>query len=186
MDFVRPCEKEMLARLSAALTLPGQSLPQVEVREWPNKPSTYSLGHPVGAVLVLYKGAGYSPRAGMGGLGVMDVEAEFEVALLLRTLREPNAPGRDEELGLGMYELLAKCRSALAGWRPAVATGVLQIKSDGFEGYEQGRWVYSLHCVLPLLVVPDELPAGVECCEADGTLKAVNWVLAGMPAEVAS
>lgn len=149
MSKLGDLETNIVARLSAALTLPDQAHPKVEVRAWPDKPSNYRMTHPHGAVLVIYRGGPFTHGATAGQL--VTYEDIFELGLISRTLREPNAPG--DALGVGIYDLLETCRAALLGWTPPEASGAVRMIGVDFDGYVEGTWGYSQRLAVPQTTV---------------------------------
>lgn len=152
MSTVGELESAIVARLSAALTLPGQAHPKVDVRAWPERPRDYRMAHPHGAALVIYRGSKFTHRATAGQL--VPYEDEFELGLVSRTLREANAPGTVEAaLGVGIYDLLQTCRETLMGWVPQFASGQVRVISIEFDDYVEGTWGYSLRFAIPMTTV---------------------------------
>ena len=152
MNQILNLESDILARLTAALTNPEQTHPKVDVQAWPDRPASFKLSHPQGAALLVYKGKKYSDDT------KKDDKAEFEVAVMARTLHEPNP---EANIGTGMYALLECCVDALRGWRSKFATKELSIVSDGFTSYNEGVWTYTIRFtvpVYPLINLP--LPVG--------------------------
>lgn len=151
MSAVGDLESAIVARLAAALTLPGQEHPKVEVRAWPDKPSSYRMNHPHGAALVIFRGSQFTH--GDTGGQLVSYDDVFELGLISRTLREPNAPG--DTLGVGIYDLLEICRNALLGWTPAGASSAVRLVSVDFDAYSEGTWGYSLRVAVPQTTVAD-------------------------------
>ena len=148
MSTVGELENAIVARLSVALTLPGQAHPKVDVRAWPSARCDYRMAHPHGAALVIYRGSKFTHRATAGQL--VPYEDEFELGLVSRTLREANAPGTVEAaLGVGIYDLLQTCRETLMGWVPQFASGQVRVISIEFDDYVEGTWGYSLRFAIP-------------------------------------
>ena len=160
MSVIGQLEAAIVARICAVLTLPGQAHPKVEVRAWPNHAREYKMSHPHGCAMVIYKGSKFSDdRATAGQL--VDYEAQFEVGLISRTLREPTlpsgaaAPEADAALGTGIYSLLESCRTVLLGWQPDQASGVVRLRSESFDDYVEGTWGYSLLFSVPMMTVAE-------------------------------
>lgn len=152
MDHVSHIEDELVQRLALALTRPGATAPRVDVASWPGRPDDYRMDHPVGAVLVIYKGADYADAS--TDAGPVAKLAEFELGVIARNLRAPNGPGIDRAQGLGAYELLAVCRQALMGWQPQRASQAVQMRAESFTGQAQGKWSYSMHVAVPVRLLP--------------------------------
>ncbi len=141
MSAIGLLEAAIVARIGAALTLPGQTHPKVEVRAWPERAREYKMSHPHGCAMVIYKGSKFAQDQSTAGQ-LVAFEAEFELGLISRTLREPNAPEADAALGTGIYDLLESCRIALLGWQPDQAAGAVRLRSEDFDDYVEGTWGY--------------------------------------------
>lgn len=137
-------EAEILARISAALTNAGQQYPKVDVQSWPDNPANFSASHPLGTVLLIYKGTKYAPNTSANDV------AEYEISVMARTLRDPNPLTADDVAGVGMHELLNTIIAAIHGWRPDCSSGQLLVGSEGFQGYTEGVWTYSIRATAPL------------------------------------
>jgi len=152
MSTVGLVENTIIDRITAAMTLPGQKHPKIEVRAWPERPRDYRMTHPKGAALVIYRGSKYEHHTTAGQL--VKYDDEFELGLLSRTLREANTPSQaDAAEGVGIYDLLETCRNTLLGWTPPQARDPVQIVSVEFDDYTEGTWGYSLRFAVPMLTV---------------------------------
>jgi hypothetical protein len=158
MSAIGLLEAAIVARIGAVLTLPGQTHPKVEVRAWPERAREYKMSHPHGCAMVIYKGSKFSQDQSTAGQ-LVGFEAEFELGLISRTLREPNvpsgAPEADAALGTGIYDLLESCRIALLGWQPDQAAGAVRLRSEDFDDYVEGTWGYSLRFLVPMMTVAE-------------------------------
>ena len=152
MSRIGELEAAVVARIAAALTVPGQAHPKVEVRAWPENARHYKMTHPLGCAMVIYKGAKFNQDQAMAGQRV-DMEAEFELGLISRTLREPNAPAPEGAVGAGIYDLLETCRDALLGWQPEHAAGQVRLHGEQFDDYTEGTWGYSVRLTVPLVLI---------------------------------
>ena len=168
-------EGEILTRLVAALTNAGQAHPKVDVQSWPDNPANFSASHPLGTVLLIYKGTTYAPSTTGNDV------AEYEISVLSRTLRDPNPLGADDVAGVGMYELLHTIIAAIHGWRPEYAVNQLLVVSDGFQGYAEGTWTYSIRITVPMFprVAMEHVigPWTDTHCETAPPLKQTDFVL---------
>lgn len=148
-------EAQLVQRITPALTRPGQALPVIEVRAWPNQPDKYKLSHPLGAALVIYKGARFDQSGAMAGQH-LKWEASFEVGVVVRTLRD-NKQGTADDMGDGLtagaYDVLAAIRGAVGAWSPPASAGATRLVSEAFDGYSEGTWGYSLQIVVPMFTV---------------------------------
>ena len=136
-------EAEILTRITAALTNAGQQYPKVDVQSWPDNPANFSASHPLGTVLLIYKGTKYAQNTSSNDV------AEYEISVLARTLREPNTVA-EGVLGVGMYDLLNVIIGAIHGWHPDYAAGQLLVATEGFQSYTEGVWTYSIRATAPL------------------------------------
>ncbi len=167
MSVIGTLETAIVSRITAALTLPGQAHPKVEVRAWPERARDYKMTHPHGCAMVIYKGSKFSQDQSTAG-HLVAFEAEFELGLISRTLREPNTPETGAATpgqaqpgpgqaarGTGIYDLLETCRGALLGWQPDQAAGSVRLRAEDFDDYTEGTWGYSLRFVVPMLTVAE-------------------------------
>ena len=162
MSAIGQLEAAIVARIGAALKLPGQTHPKVEVRAWPERAREYKMSHPHGCAMVIYKGSKFSQDQSTSG-HLVAFEAEFELGLISRTLREPNLPSGAPEtdvalsasFGTGIYDLLESCRIALLGWQPDQAAGAVRLRSEDFDDYVEGTWGYSLRFLVPMMTVAE-------------------------------
>jgi hypothetical protein len=152
MSAVADLENAIIARLAAALTLPLQTYPKVEVRAWPDKPASYRMTHPNGATLIIYRGSNYTHSSTAGQF--VRYDDIFELGLISRNLREANTPDSGNATqGVGIYELLQTCRDALLGGTPNGASGAVRMIAIDFESYSESLWSYSLRFSIPQAIV---------------------------------
>lgn len=172
MSILGDIENEIVSRLTGVLTLPNQEYPKVDVQAWPASPKDFKMIHPFGCVLVVYKDSKF--KAGSTGGHFVDTDAEFEVSVIARTLREPNAPELPEPIGVGMYDLLESCKTALLGWQPVDASAAMQIHGERFSDYTEGGWTYTQLWRVPMVTVADRrCPTGPwrpDACCTDANL----------------
>ena len=183
MSAIGQLEAAIVARIGAVLTLPGQTHPKVEVRAWPERAREYKMSHPHGCAMVIYKGSKFAQDQSTAG-HLVAFEAEFELGLISRTLREPNAPSGSDAASFtagppqgetapsggsavhavtsvgatsstGIYDLLETCRIALLGWQPDQAAGAVRLRSEDFDDYVEGTWGYSLRFLVPMMTVAE-------------------------------
>lgn len=138
-------EADIISRLTAALTIGGQRHPKVDVQAWPDNPTAFRMAHPIGTVLVVYKGTKYAKTTADTD------QSDYEVSIMARTLREPNpTDSTTDALGVGTYDLIDTVVGCLHGWSPAEAMGQLLVTSDGFDKYNEGVWFYTIRCAVPM------------------------------------
>lgn len=150
-------ESAIVQRLTTVLTKPDQAHPMVEVRSWPARPQEWRMTHPLGAVLVIYKGATW-PKGKQRGL--VSWPAEFELGVFARNLATHQPAADSPDAGTGAYDLLAVCRAAVGGWQPADAADPITLVREQYEGHRDGVWGYALRIAVPLMSVMGECCAG--------------------------
>ena len=175
MSRIANLEREILDQLINALMLPDKPHPKVDVQAWPDNPTTFRMVHPMGTVLLIYKGTTYAKSSADRDI------AEYEITIMSRTLRDPNpTDGVTTPLGVGMYELLDTLVKAIHGWRPEYAVDQLRVNSDGFQGYTEGVWSYSLRTSVPLFasiaLAPSTGPWTDQDCRTAPPLKQTDYV----------
>lgn len=179
MSVIGNLEAAIVERIGLALTLPNQQHPKVEVRGWPEKPRDYKLTHPHGCAMVIYKGSKYGYGKSNSGQ-VVNETTEFEIGLISRTLREPNAPAQDAMQGLGIYDLLEDCRNTLSGWQPDIASSPIQLVASAYGGHVEGTWSYSLRIAIPITAIAGRpCPPGPwvqECCDTTTLTTEVAYI----------
>ena len=143
-------EAQLVALLTTALTPAGAAHPVVPVEALPSMAAGYRLGA-AGGVLVAYQGS--NPR-GDGHATYQEVEHQFEVLVVSRTLRAPQTgAGMGAGVGAGAwgsYELLELCRTAALGARLDSSTGRCLMGAVRFEQCDaDGLWHYSMQLRVP-------------------------------------
>lgn len=119
-------ENGIVERLKARLNVP-------EILKMPDRPETYKLIHPVGAVLVGYARSKYdapksSPSIHQTG------RVEIDVLFKFRSLRDHHA----------LYDSLSDARTALLGYKPD-STNRLYLLDEQFIDHdaENGLWMWA-------------------------------------------
>lgn len=139
-------EDDLLARLRQALTRAGQPHPVIDVQPWPGRPEEWRMVHPVGALLLMYRGGQFP-----AGPGLVQWSAEFELGLMVRNLRTHQArPGAPDE-GIGAYDLLQAVRVALAGHEPPSAAGPVHVARESYTGRRDAVWAYAVRLAVPMV-----------------------------------
>ena len=103
----------------------------VDVREFPDNIRTFTLTHPVGALLVRYTGSEYD------SLKISQIVAQkrkplIEVVIVARSLLA----------GAGAYDILDDTKNALRGFAPE-GKDRMRLVTDGFLSEMHGIWAYS-------------------------------------------
>lgn len=116
---------------TAVLTALSQSLPELAVEPFPEKPDEYELLHPLGAVLVQYDGSEFSSNNIAGAVG-QQRRARFSVVVLVRSIRGNS----------GCYRVLEQVSGVLLGLRlPGMLSGATIVQED-FMSEADGVWAY--------------------------------------------
>lgn len=133
-------EKAIVERLAAQLA-------GVKVEAFPDKPDTYNMHHPKGAVLVAFGRSTYSqPRA--TDLVVQERRIEWDITLVMRNLRDH----------AGAYDVLDAVRLILTGWQPPACRKMMPVREQ-FLDQRQGVWTYVMTMACATTVV--------ECAEEE-------------------
>lgn len=141
-------EDDILARLRQALTRGEAPHPVVDVQPWPGRPEEYRMVHPVGALLVMYRGGKFPQKHGL-----VEWSAEFELGLMVRNLRTHQArPGSPDD-GVGAYDLLEAARVALTGYELPSAAGQAFVTTETYTGRRESVWGYSMRLSVPMVSV---------------------------------
>ena len=125
------------ARLQAAL-------PNVVCEYFPEDPKSYRLNHPVGALLISYRGSVFAPT-----------QDEFYIAQprsirlsITIVLKQLNGRG-------GAIEMLDQVRSAVMGWKPPHCNKKLFAEQEKFLGTHAGLWQYALDVCTQTVQIED-------------------------------
>ena len=138
--MIREIEAALVARIA-------ERIPDLHVAAFPDKPESFRMQHPVGAVLVAFGRESYSkPRA--LDLVVQERRIEWDVSVLTRNLRTH----------VGAYAVLDALRLALTGWRVEGAGKLRPVRAD-FVDQKQGVWTHVL--------TMDHVVLVAECGEAE-------------------
>lgn len=110
--------------------------PQFLVQGFPEKPQEFILIHPVGAILVHYRGGNYSNLNSIGIIS-QDKGLNFAITVVTRNLRNNN----------GAYETLDKVKQVLCGYKIPECTKLTPNK-EGFISETNGIWQYEISFTL--------------------------------------
>ena len=120
--MIAEIEKDMVALLATAL-------PDLKVEPFPDKPETYRLTHPHGAVLIGYSGSRMPDPFVLAGTE-QKRRLEYQLVVKVRSLRDHT----------GAYTVLDRIRTALSG---QVLRGMRFYPSrEQFEDVTSGVWTY--------------------------------------------
>ena len=123
--MIREIEAALVARIA-------ERIPDLHVAAFPDKPESFNLHHPAGAVLVAFGRETYSrPRA--LDVIVQERRIEWDISILTRNLRTH----------VGAYEVLDALRLALTGWRPEGSGKLRPVRAE-FLDQKQGVWTHVL------------------------------------------
>ena len=98
-----------------------QNFSDFQVIGFPEKPQEYILLHPIGAILVHYRGGSYSSTNSINFLS-QDKKMEFGVTVVTRNLRSNS----------GSYETLDKIKNVLCGYKIAGCTKLTPTKKTSY------------------------------------------------------
>jgi hypothetical protein len=110
---------------------------------FPEDPDAYTMTHPKGAVLVVYKGSTYGQALATDAM-VQTRAMGFELVILVRNLRKHQ----------GAYGVIDALRQGLAGWQPPQAGRAARITRDEFRGREGSVWQWAVAVEIPALSIP--------------------------------
>lgn len=113
-----------------------KKLPELEVLPHPSRVEDYRLLHPVGAVLVGYRGGPYGEPRGMGPYVAQNRILSFEIVAVAHSLRT-------EDGHTGAMEILEAARMALVGYEAPGFRHTYAVR-DRFLDYNEGEWKYGL------------------------------------------
>jgi hypothetical protein len=106
------------------------ALPGYLVRSYPEKPASFTMIHPKGAVLVRFAGGSYGQVNDIGAV-VQERKTEWEITAVARNLV---AHG-------GMYAMLDALRIALTGFKVPGCYKAAPMR-EGFVNEDEGLWQY--------------------------------------------
>jgi len=106
------------------------------VQGFPEKPSEFTLLHPIGAILVHYRGGNYSSTNALDII-FQDKKMEFAITLVTRNLRSNN----------GTYETLENLKRCLCGYNLTGCSKLTPAK-ESFISETNGIWQYELSFTL--------------------------------------
>lgn len=121
--MIRDIEAAIVERLAGVVQ-------DIKVEAFPDRPESYNMTHPRGAVLVAFGRAVYSaPRA--TDIVVQDRRIEWDITLVFRDLRNHG----------GAYGHLDAVRMALTGWRYPGCSKMMPVREQ-FIDQTQGLWTF--------------------------------------------
>ena len=109
-----------------------EKFPEFLVQGFPEKPQEFILLHPVGAILVHYRGGNYSNS---NSIFIISQERglNFAITVVTRNLRNNN----------GAYETLDRVKQVLCGYKIPECTKLTPNK-EGFISEINGIWQYEI------------------------------------------
>ena len=113
-----------------------EKFPQFLVQGFPEKPQEFILLHPVGAILVHYRGGNYSNLNAIRVIS-QDKGLNFAITVVTRNLRNNN----------GAYETLDKIKQYLCGYKINGCTKMIPQK-EAFISETNGIWQYEIEFTL--------------------------------------
>jgi hypothetical protein len=122
---IRAIEDSIIKRLKA-------DFKDLFVDGFPEKPQEFSLIHPIGALLVHYRGGNYSDSNALGYI-IQSKKMNFAITVVTRNLRSNE----------GTYEILDKVKKSLCGFKIDECTRLTTVKED-FISETNGIWQYEI------------------------------------------
>lgn len=119
-------EDAIISKLASDIT-------QLAVESFPENPEGYQLLHPVGAILVQYRGSTFSEPKAVGFITQVRT-LEFLIALVVRHLRTHQ----------GAYTYLDTIRSSLTGYKIGADTSKMYPVREEFLAERGGIWWYGV------------------------------------------
>lgn len=116
---------------------------------FPEKPQEFTLIHPVGAILVHYRGGNYSNTDALGFIS-QDKKMDFAITVVTRNLRSNN----------GAYEILEKIKQVLCGFKILGCSKLTPVK-EGFLSEISGIWQYEITFTLATPSIEDLEEGGI-------------------------
>lgn len=133
-NTIEALEKSIIDRLSTKFS-------NLSVQAFPDNPEEFFLDAPIGALLVRYTNAKYSPTNNSGNC-IHEKTANVEVNLIFRRL-----DGME-----GVYYHLDAVRTALSGFAPP-AWKKLRVLGEEFVNQQSGLWRYAMDFSTATMVV---------------------------------
>ncbi len=122
---IRNIENQIITKLH-------EEFPDLLVQGFPEKPSEFILIHPIGAILVHYRGGSFSNTNALDIIS-QEKKMDFAITLVTRNLRSNN----------GTYELLDKIKKVLCGYKIDECSKLTPVK-EGFLSENNGIWQYEI------------------------------------------
>jgi hypothetical protein len=156
-------ETDLVAKVQALMQPLG-----LKAEAYPDRPETYPFTHPVGVVLVLYRGSTYGPPKATDVM-TQGRDLDYELTVLVRNLRSHQ----------GAYPVLDALRGGLAGWMAPGAIQGARLGRDGFQSRNEGGvWQYAVVLRIPGLSIPTDPAALADPTDASyGLLVQTDFTL---------
>lgn len=122
---IKQIENDIVAKLK-------ENFGELLVEGFPEKPNEFTLIHPIGAILVHYRGGVFGVTNAINFLN-QEKKMEFAITIVTRNLRSNN----------GAYEILEKVKQVLCGFR-ANSCSKLTPTKEGFLSEINGIWQYEI------------------------------------------
>jgi len=133
---IREIENQIITKLQTNFS-------NLLVQGFPEKPSEFILLHPIGAILVHYRGGSFSSTDALSFIS-QEKKMEFAITLITRNLRDNN----------GSYELLDNIKKVLCGFK-IQGCSKLTPNKEGFISETNGIWQYEITFTLSTPSVED-------------------------------
>ena len=136
---IKEIENSIIEKLNTDIT-------DLKVEGYPDKPETYRLNHPKGAILINYFGSDFGkPMLGeeLESFIVQEEEELFRCVISVRGLRDHQ----------GIYDYIDRIKSSLMGYHPidSLRCKKMYVKQIRFVSEEDGVWTYAMLLAVKLL-----------------------------------
>lgn len=146
------------ALVQATMERISARLPDLACELFPDDPEEYSLLHPVGAVLVRYKGSSYGPSQDVD-LVAQERGPQVELTLITRSLNGSE----------GATQFLERLRLIVMGWKPLGFSPCRMVR-DEFISQQGGQWRHALDFSTTTLAVA----AQEDCADSFGRVRQIT------------
>lgn len=113
-----------------------ENISDLHIEGFPEKPDTFNLIHPKGAILIHYQGGTYASTNSTSSI-IQEKKLEFSATVVMRHLRSND----------GAYEVLDKVRELLLGFKIDGCSKISMLK-ENFLAENAGLWQYAINFTL--------------------------------------
>lgn len=136
---IKTIENSMIEKLNTDIT-------DLKIEGYPDKPETYRLNHPKGAILINYFGSDFGKpmlREELESFIVQEEDELFRCIVSVRGLRDHQ----------GVYDYIDRIKASLMGYHPvdSLRCKKMYVKQIRFVSEEDGVWTYAMLFAVKLL-----------------------------------